>query len=253
MTVVERLEDLCVLGPCGEVTELLQESFPELAELGAAAERRGRSPEFVSALAPYLAWLQDYHAGRRVLLRSRTLMVVSFALAAWVLLQGVLPTFVTLFEGMSLRLPWPSQALIWLCHHGWRLVGSVLLAVAVVPKYWGYSTWWIGPVLRSLDRAHYTQALRLSLAAQALDPWRAALELIPPRSRRRLQGQFLEIPIQEDALERLCQQSRERLTRRWSALLGALATAVLVTAALLAAFMGLALSMPFYTISGNLG
>ena len=70
------------------------------------------------ALARYLAWEQDYHDVRLACLRSFLLGQMHLVVVPLACMKWILPTFVTLFEGMSLKLPWPTEAVIWLSTYG---------------------------------------------------------------------------------------------------------------------------------------
>jgi len=198
------------------------------------------------ALEDLRIWTEFYQSLRLGLYLTTMLLSLGVVMALYWLIGWIVPTFVALYEGMSLALPWPTQVLIAITRFGrrgalaWPLLALTPATLYLVLARLGYGTPFLGRVWRQVDQLWLLQARRAGGAH-----W---CQFLPPSVLARH-------PVDEPP------QDYDRAYRRahlqmvaslWSLLPCALA--VLLILAVVAGLVGMAIFLPLHCgLIGNIG
>jgi hypothetical protein len=214
--------------------------YPGLAGYLAVARETGRTREFCQALQDMRLWLHAWQRWTAGWLGT-TLVAVGVSLLAlgWAW-WCVLPTFVQLFEGMSLQLPLPTRCLLSVFKPMRGLGPGVLALIVGVPLALAYSR-----VANRLVRARALLSLKLAHAADSAcqafyhpDLEQDQIDLLAAALRQKRLDLVLDMLLNEQRL---------RTGVPWVAL-GFLAAALVVAINLTL----LAVSLPLYQLTGCL-
>lgn len=192
-----------------------------------------------------LAWSQHYHGLRQGLALAGVACLASCLFMMLLMVTSILPTFVALFEGMSLQLPWSTRILVEITkfvagpNSGfvfWSINFSLPAIFYAIMVYAGYWIPLIGSVWRSTDRMW----LLLS---------RDHGSALPPEVVRRL-GTGPAVEVEDLAQEIQCE--RDRLGgATWMAVLGIVP--LLGFVAFAGGLLIISVFLPFYQLVGSLG
>jgi hypothetical protein len=213
------------------------------------------STENAPSVDPDLAsWRRLYRAIRDSLLLGGLAAAVVAVLALGYGVTSILPTFVALFEGMSLALPLPTQVLI--------SVTKLFRNPDFAPIFWFLKLTWpaalffflartgywfplLGGVWKSADRLWQIQASR-----HYGNQWR---QHVPPETARRLfSASDIPLPEEENDYQAILRRQREALQASLWMLIPGLVPMLGIGMALIW-LIGISIFLPMYQIIGNIG
>ena len=200
------------------------------------------------------SWRHLYRAIRDSLIFGGIAAAVVAAFGTGLATTSVLPTFVALFEGMSLVLPLPTQFLISVTkfardpNYAWGFQLVKFSWPALLYLFLQRSGYWLpmlGRVWRQADRLWQIQAMRLYGA-----DWHAH---VPAECARRLLGSSEpSLPEDEIAYQAVLRRQREAMQAAlWMLLPGVIP--ILGLMVVLIGAVGMSIFLPLYQISGNIG